>query len=179
MNNIQLQNFNMPTDSLNLFISNVLYTPTYDAPNSVTSDLINSGNIYLISDKNLRELITEWEGNLGKLIEEEQSLVNTITNGLYPYLWSSYPIKNIVIAKFSPENKFRKNISHSLNTLEYSKTMSNKSANVEKMFTDLMFENLLSSINIGILASVNQSNDIRKLIDSVLTIIETEIEKIE
>lgn len=43
--------------------------------------------------------------------------------------------------------------------------------------TDLKFENLLASVNIGIMASANQSKDLRAQIENVISFISSEFEE--
>ena len=177
INEIQSKNYSISSDTLNFHIGITTLTPTYNSTNSITEELINSGNIYLLRNKELRNIISEWTGELVKLTEEEEYLVNIISYNYVPYLFKSYPTKNILNPLISPNNKLGKNFSKSTNSVIYNSDKSNKEVNVHKLFDDLEFENILTFIVEHCVTGNLQSEDIRNRINKVLDTIETELEK--
>ena len=177
LNEIQSKNYSISTDTLNIHLGVTTLTPTYNSTNSVTEELINSGNLYLLKNNELRKLISEWTGELVKLTEEEEYLVNIISDNYVPYLFKSYPTKNILSPIINPNNQLGENFSKSTNNVIYNSEKSNKEVNVHKLFNDLEFENILVFLIEHCVAGNLQSEDIRNRINQVLDIIETELEK--
>jgi hypothetical protein len=173
LNEIQFNNYSISIDSLNYHLGITTLTPTYNSTNSVTEELINSGNLYLLSNRELRKLISEWTGELVKLIEEEEYLVKFISSNYIPYLLKSYPIKNIA----NPLTSLGENFTKSKNNISYVTSKSNKEVNVNELFDDLEFENLLSFLVEHSIAGNLQSEDIRSRINNILAMIEIELEK--
>ena len=177
LNEIQSKNYSISHDTLNLHLGVTTLTPTYNSTNSVTEELINSGNLYLLKNNELRKLISEWTGELVKLTEEEEYLVNIIAYNYIPYLFKSYPTKNILSPIISPNSEIAINFSKSTNDVNYNSKKSNKEVNISRLFNDLEFENQLIFIVEHAVAGNLQSEDIRKRINQVLDIIEPELMK--
>ena len=174
LENINQENYSLPIDSLNIYLGQSILTPTYDASNAVTEELLNSGKLYLIKNNSLRKLISEWSGQLEKLIEEEQYLVNTYLSSMDSYFHKTYPMNNLV-------NPFRESGVGSISLTktktgkDFKPIHSNKTVNIEALFTDLEFENYIGVINQMSVGCNLQSEDIRLHIESVLTIIDSEL----
>ncbi|MGB4839474.1 MAG: DUF6090 family protein [Saprospiraceae bacterium] len=175
LENINQENYNLPIDSLNIYIGQSILTPTYNASNAVTEELLNSGKLYLISNKKLRKLITEWSGQLEKLIEEEQYLVNTYISNIDPYMNKIYPMNNTVSPIFHPSKETSNNFSKTQTSKDYKPKHSNKTVDIKALFNDLEFENYMGQINEYSVAGNMQSEDIRMIIESVLTLINSEL----
>ena len=176
LQNINQENYSLPIDSLNIYLGQSILTPTYDASNAVTEELLNSGKLYLIKNTSLRKLISEWSGQLEKLIEEEQYLVNTYLLNMDSYMYKTYPLNNLV-------NPFR---ASGVAGISFSKTKvskdikpihSNKTVDIKALFNDLEFENYIGVINQFSLGCNIQSEDIRLHIESVLALIDSELKK--
>jgi len=60
-----------------------------------SSNLINSGNLNLISNKELRDLITQWPGTVADVKDDEEFMVEYARETLMPLLAEIYPISNI------------------------------------------------------------------------------------
>ena len=59
-------------DSINYRIASTLGTPTFDAAQGVSQELIQAGKLYLLRNDELRLLISSWERDVAQLAEEEQ-----------------------------------------------------------------------------------------------------------
>ncbi|WP_146198504.1 DUF6090 family protein [Rhodohalobacter mucosus] len=86
-------NFDNPAlDSLTFgFIRWFTFT---DRPGA-SSNLINSGNLNLISNKELRDLITQWPGIAADVKDDEVFMVDYIREILMPLLAELYPLSNV------------------------------------------------------------------------------------
>lgn len=79
-------------DSFNMNLGKLYSTPTFDPALGVTSELSNSGKLYLIKDKELRNLITTWPSFLSQLGEEEINIKEWIETRFIPFLIKNYQI---------------------------------------------------------------------------------------
>ena len=172
---IDTKNYDMPQDSLNKYAGAMILTPTFDASNSVTDELINSGKLYLIKNKQLRKQILDWSSTLAKLVEEEQMYIELALSKYYPYFLDNFPIRNGINPLLKKNSELRKNwLKTSLNnniTLENT----NHPVDIEKLFNDLVFENIVGMIQIEMVVANMQSQDVRNHIDSVLENIQSEL----
>lgn len=179
LENIYNENYDLPIDSLNIYLGQSYLTPTYDASNAVTEELLNSGKLYLISNKNLRKLVSEWNGQLDKLIEEEQFLVNSYLSSIDSYMSKTYPIGNLVNPFLDTSSDFSQNFSKSKVDNDYKKIKSRKTVDIKFLFNELEFENSLRTIHDYSIVGNMQSEDVRLYIEEVLELINSEIESKE
>lgn len=92
-------------DSFNLHVSRTLTRPTFDPELGVTNELTNSGNLYLISNSELRNRITAFPSLLSSLREEEMVIFNLIEERYIPFLIDNYQI-GPVVANFITDYSF-------------------------------------------------------------------------
>ena len=86
---------NINSDSLNNLLAKTLPAPTFDASLGVTSDIINSGKLYLIESDSLRHMISGWNGDIEFAIEEE-IVWRELRDRLYvPFLIENYHLRDI------------------------------------------------------------------------------------
>ena len=79
-------------DSLMYFVFDWYdYTPKPGASNN----LINAGNLNLITDKRLRELLTLWPGVVDELDDDEQLAIRYSQEVIVPFLSENYPMVNL------------------------------------------------------------------------------------
>jgi len=175
LDNISQNNYDLPIDSLNVYLGQSNLTPTFDAPNAVTQELLNSGKLYLISNKNLRKLISEWSGQLDKLIEEEQYLLKTFISNIDPYLNKTYPISNLANPFFDSSSDFSKNFSKTKIKKGNKHIKSNKTVDIKTLFDDLEFENIIRLIHDFCITANIQSIDVGIYIENVLKMIDSEL----
>jgi Family of unknown function (DUF6090) len=92
-------------DTFNLHVSRTLTRPTFDPELGVTNELTNSGNLYLISNDELRNRITAFNSLLSALREEEMVIFNLIEERYIPFLIDNYQI-GPVVANFITDYTF-------------------------------------------------------------------------
>ncbi|WP_075352524.1 DUF6090 family protein [Algoriphagus marinus] len=119
---------------------------------SAIEDLISSGNLNLISSENLRQLIFEWNSEIGEKDESFETLDETAQTLLLPYLMKNTSLKNIDRYGF-------------LNWEEESKFDSQ----THKMFQELEFENQLDSHAWGIANYLDALYVLREISDKVIS----------
>lgn len=175
LENINQENYDLPIDSLNVYLGQSVLTPTYDASNAVTDELLNSGKLYLIRNKKLRKLISEWSGQLDKLIEEEQYLVNSFISNMDPYMNKTYPLNNLVNPLLDNTLNVSNNFAKTKISNDFKPIRSNKSINIKTLFNDLEFENYMGLINGNCIGANIQSGDVRMHIETVLNLIHSEL----
>jgi len=79
-------------DSFNYHLSRLYTTPTFDPALGVSTELSNSGKLYLIKDHELRNLITTWPSFLSQLREEELNVKEWVETRFNPFLIENYQI---------------------------------------------------------------------------------------
>ncbi len=83
-------------DTVNLHISRTLTRPTFDPDLGVTDELTNSGNLYLLTNLELRNSITSFPSFLDELEEEELVIFNLVEDRYFPFLIANYQIGPVV-----------------------------------------------------------------------------------
>ena len=83
-------------DTVNLHISRTLTRPTFDPDLGVTNELTNSGNLYLLTNLELRNSITSFPSFLDELEEEELVIFNLVEDRYFPFLIANYQIGPVV-----------------------------------------------------------------------------------
>jgi hypothetical protein len=68
---------------------------TFDASNGILSDMINSGKIQLIKNEKLKNYLSNWNGFLNDVKEDETWAVNERNSITYPFLYKNSNYVNI------------------------------------------------------------------------------------
>ena len=174
---IQEENFSISYDSLMRLTALTTISPTFDASNSVTEELINTGNLYLIKNNELRKLTTEWKGELDKMTEEEDRVIEVLMNDYLPYLFTKVPYKSMVNTFFSENSEVWKYIMKSGQDNSYATGKSKQEIDIEMLLKDLRFENYATLINFGSLTANLQSESLKTHINTVLTLIDGDLKQ--
>lgn len=172
---IKEDDFSILEDSLFILTALTTISPTFDASNSVTQDLLNSGNLYLIENKELRKYLLDWTGELAKLDEEEVNVVHVLINQYVPYLSEKIPHNSIVSTFLEENTEVWQYIMKNPNNSGYTISKSNKKVDIVSLLTDLKFESYLSTINFGCLVANMQSENLKDHIDRVTDLINDEL----
>jgi len=101
----KLEESQINSDSVNLHISRTLTRPTFDPELGVTEELTNSGNLYVITNLELRNNITSFPSFLKELREEEMVIFNLVEERYFPFLITNYQI-GPVVKYFTTDNSF-------------------------------------------------------------------------
>ncbi len=171
------EDYIMSQDSLDILIIESALSPTYDASNSVTDELLNSGKLYLIQNEDLRKLILDWESELAKLDEEEQYGIHILTNSYLPYLFKHYPYNSLLTSILNEDSEIWKYIMKTTGETSFVMRKSKKHVDIEKLFNDITFESLVSYLNANWIISNMHSENLRTHIEKVFKIINSELDQ--
>ena len=173
---IEEDNINISQESITKYVAYTIIPPKFDASNSVTNELLNTGNLYLIHNKELRKLVTNWESELTKMTEEEQVVQTTLIHNYYPYITKKIPYKNLSIELLINNNDALQYI-YKTNYGVESFNKSKFNINTAQLLNDIEFENQVASIQLTNLSANMQSENLHDYIDAVIQLIDQEIEK--
>ena len=163
-------------DSINLYINKALYRPTFDPELGVSSELMNSGKLYLLSNSSLRSKISSFSSSLLELKEEETILVNWTEERIIPFLITHYQIGQISMG-FLDDYKTREAITQ----IQFSKDKSLKELFAKTDPTPLLnqpdFEDYLSLMITNTIYTNDQSKGVKNKIEDIISLIEKEMDK--
>lgn len=174
---IDTKQYNLEQDSLYYHLGIITITPTYDASNSVTEELINSGNLYLIKNKELRKQLLDWPSTLAKMVEEEQFFIQIGMGSFFPYFIQNIPLRNLVNPFLTENDAMRKNLVKTNTVNVYKPVTSQHALDPTALFSSLVFENTVEFIRNQAVVSNMQAQDVRAHINGVLTLIENDLTK--
>lgn len=164
------QNYNeTQLDSLMYFVFDWFdYTPKPGASNN----LINSGQLNLIRNTELRNLLTIWSGVEAELQDDETLAVNYSQDIIIPFLSEHYPIRNLekydqVVEFYNPEqNKVFEESYY--NRVPY---------DAEALLNNSVFQSHISAKKMYARHNVSECNNVVKTCNSILNLIEISLEK--
>ena len=84
--------YHQPT--LDSLVSNILLWYSFTPRPGASNNLINSGSLNLISNDELRDLLTVWPGIVSDISDDENVSANYNQNHLVPFLSAHFPISN-------------------------------------------------------------------------------------
>jgi hypothetical protein len=128
-----LENQEIHSDSLNRNLSRLLLRPTFDPELGVSTELTNSGKLYLISNGELRNKISAFPSSLSELREEEMVTFQLTEDKFIPFLIENFQVGRIM-AEFLDDELIRNKIT----IIE-----SSKGNSVKDLFTQGDPQNLL------------------------------------
>jgi hypothetical protein len=85
----------IPLDSIKIHIGRSSLLPTFDGPNGVTNEILNSGKLYLIKNSELKTHLTNWSGTTQEVIEEEQLLVTRFSKDYIEYVVHNFDYRKM------------------------------------------------------------------------------------
>jgi hypothetical protein len=178
LNYRNLNSLKISNDSVNLNISRLIMRPTFDPELGVSTELINSGNLYLISNSELRNKISAFPSSLSELREEELVIFNLIEDKFIPFLIENFQVGRIM-AEFLDDEKTRRKVS----LLESSKGKTIKEfftpGDTKTLLNHPDFEDYLSAILSNTTYTNDQSFGVKNRIEEIITILNEEITKLQ
>jgi hypothetical protein len=143
----------LESDSLiNFGLTNII---TYDPSNGIISDIISSGKIQIIQNEKLRNLLSNWNGMLNDVKEDETWAVNSRNNIIYPFLH-----KNLNSTSTSQNNEISTGFDSDYRTI----------------YKLMEFENLVNSHRIWNRKNEWNYKGLKNKIEEIITICEEEID---
>ena len=157
-------------DSLMYFVFDWFdYTPKPGASNN----LINAGNLNLITNKRLRELLTLWPGVVDELDDDEQLAIRYSQQVIVPFLSEHYPMANLEridsgIALYLPDEGSDSQELYISDPEPYE---------VEELLTNPVFQNHLSTKKMYARHNMMECRRLVETASEILTLLEEELER--
>jgi len=170
---IDEQNLNEDIDTINHNLSRTLIVPSYDPIISITTELINSGNLRLIENTELRSRLTIWPSLANDFVRDESQFVTFIYEYYYLFIINNYHLRPLVNELQNDEAIF--NI---LKTKRVNFDLKNKENDNElkQLFQNKDFEDYLSLIMGWCNFLNNGTSSLYAANTEILQLIESEIE---
>ena len=162
-------------DRFNNYLSKLYATPTFDPALGVSTELSNSGKLYLIKDRDLRNLITTWPSFISQLQEEELNVKELVETRFIPFLIKNYQIAPSIEVSNSDE------IYNSLSALSQSSQISLKGlfdkVSYDSLINNPDFEDYLALEISNNLWANQQSVGVKQQLEKIVMSIEAELKK--
>jgi Family of unknown function (DUF6090) len=104
-----------------------------------SENLISSGNLNIISNKGLRDLINQWSGIVDDVIDDETFLTDFTNNTFLPFLAKHYPASNLEYPHVSFINAYIQNIS-----IDFTPIIKQKDVDWQQLLNNREFQSLIS-----------------------------------
>lgn len=131
---------------------------TYDPSNGILSDIINSGKIQIIKNEKLKDYLSNWNGILNDVKEDETWAVNERNDIIYPFLYKNSNYTNMTQGR-----------------VENNKITSGFDTDYKVVYQILEFENLVNSHRIWNRKNEWNYQSLKSEIEEIITLCEQEI----
>ena len=139
------------------------YTPTFNPVIGVTNELLSSGKLYIIENKRLKTMLTNWTGVSSRLIEYEEDLRSHTENHYSPYFKENHSYRNLFNGFWDNEK---------LNSKR-----NDKSDLINELMNDENLEDYIISVASSVSIAEEESEIVKKHITDILEIINLELNK--
>ena len=144
---------------LDSLLSSVTYNPKFNPRNGFLYDLLNSGNLGIFKNVELRKLLSSWNPTLDRLIQRENNC---------------YELNN-KIEDYITENGSWVNLDNKYGVYDFHIEASGFKVDNNDMLGDLEFENFVDNHIYYINALKNRQIEVLALIDQIIMLIKQEI----
>ena len=172
INLIDHQDLIVDLDTIHHHLSRTLIVPSYDPMISITTELINSGNLRLIQNEELRTKLTNWPNMATDFVRDEDEFITYMYEYYMMFLVKNYRVRPLVNELQNDDNLY-KILNAKKADFDLMKKINEEELN--QLFQNKEFENYLSLI----LGHCNYLNNITNpLVDfniEILKLIESEI----
>jgi len=145
-------------ESDSLISSGLLNIITYDASNGILDNIINSGKIHILKNENLKTNLSNWNGVLNDVKEDESWAVNERNSITYPFIYKHSNYINV-----SQTDLRNKNITSGFIT------------NYKDIYKLLEFENLINSHRIWNAKNEWSYKRLKKTVEEIISLCEQDI----
>lgn len=154
---------NIPADTVALDLLTLNSTPTFDPVTGTTNEVLSSGKLYILTNDTLKTMLTNWSGQVNRLTEYEQDLRNYSINHFFPYITNNHNIK-LLFNGLWHSDKF--NFKHK-----------DKSTVVKEIIDDDDIDDYFLNISEQCVITNDEASIVRRNIESILNLIDTELDK--
>lgn len=165
----------VPLDTVRKHVRRTYSQPTFDGPDGVTSELLNSGKLYLINNSELRIQLSNWKNTVQKMLEEEQLLVNMDVNFYYEYMRQHFNSRKMGGEQTEDKATSVFLLSDSKKSNIFRIPGVNDESEYKKYLNDPAISSYLISINSYCRNANIQANGLKKKIERILEIIHLEL----
>ena len=156
---IQLET--IPADSIAIDVLATNFTPTFDPVTGTTNELLASGKLYILTNPALKTMLTNWSGQVNRLTEYEQDLRNFSINHFYPYLTENHNLSILFDGLWSADRFNIKN--------------EDKRSAISKIIDDEDLDDYILTVSELCAITNNEADIIRNNIESILKVIDSEL----
>ena len=168
-----LGDFNKKRDSIDYHIARTLFFPTYDPNTGITNELINTGNLYIISNDSIKTFLANWSASVIDLKQDEFTYEVFVSTIYTPFLIENYQFRNIVNEMRNNE-KLNSNYKTSFTKVDIQR-QNKVSYAIQKIEDNQNFEDYFSLVYDYCINHNDMAYDMRKSISKTLDIIDSEI----
>jgi hypothetical protein len=140
----------------------------FNPDDGVLSELINSGKLDLIKNKELRYLLTSLPGHISKLQYEDEMVINDLHNTYLPFLSKNYPIRNTIKYDAGIMSDKQKNLLKQISESQFS-------SSPEKLLQNPEFENNINIQLLWVNFSLNLYHPLKEMYKEALMLIDGEL----
>lgn len=154
-------------------LGSLYLTLTFDP---IQNDLVSSGSIQIVSNKELKRLLTNWTSDYQQLREMELLYVNYYTQSIMPFMDKTGTARNILKRFWEDSNKtafLMENENVNYRKIE----KSNLSTNPKELLKSNELESIISHAYGLNLTNNYESLALKKHIDKILEVLDSEINK--
>lgn len=172
----QIQRITVAEDYSNEELDSLLYSIpkwfSFTQRPGASENLINSGKLNIISNKNLRDLITQWSGIVDDVIDDEQFSIDFTKDTFLPFLARHYPATNF---EYSSELFFK---TYTLSTLKNTKPIiQHKEVDWKKLLNNMEFQSLLSLRKTTVMHTISEVEVALTACKEILNLLNNELEQ--
>lgn len=168
------ENLNI-SDSIDIHLLRITLRPTFDPELSVTDELINTGKLYLLDNKELRNDVSGFSSSLSELKEEEVIIVDYTENQIMPFLRENYQIGRMHLTLFNDEKMREKITMGGMTKYDSFKTLFTKS-DFKPLLSHQDFEDYLGQLISYTAYTNDQSDGVKLKIENMISKIKSELE---
>lgn len=164
----------METDSLEFHINTTFFNPTF---NPISNDLISTGKINLITNKELKRKLLHWPSDVEQVVEEERIWTSYLYNQYIPFLIENYQARNILQYTWRDKDLMKTVLLERSQEIQFDIGNSKAIPSVDKLLGNVDFEDHLTICRSWNLVSNIQSFALRKRIEEILTMVSEELKR--
>ncbi len=131
-------------------------------PSGSANALFASGDIEIIENEELREMLAAWPSVVDDANEDDILISNDVMNNLAPYLQSKIRTRNVVRISNSDAAKLIPRI---------------ESLNYDAIWGDPLFENLVTFRIVNESFAVNENDRLREAVDEIIRVLGNELDR--
>lgn len=161
-------------------IQNLILIGSYTPRPGASNNLINSGNLSLIQNEELRNQLTVWSGVVEDLFDDEDEAKTYTINTIIPFMAEHYPVVNIEIMekKQAIKNGWFEEGKFPIDDW-YAKDNFKKNYDVKNLINNTKFQGHVSVKKMFAIHCTAEANAVVEAAQDIVTLIDSEINRID